>query len=83
MRGARLTRRYRPQGLNALWTEIVGEKLAKHSWPVRIERGTLIIATESQAVSQEISLFFRDRILQRIQGHFPRKRIRALRCMIK
>ncbi len=56
----------RAQALLRDWTEIVGETLAKKSWPDRYARGTVWVAVEGSAWATELRMRKGD-ILQRLR----------------
>lgn len=47
------------------WNEVVGEELAKRSWPDRYERGTVWVAVKGSAWASELRLM-KERILARL-----------------
>lgn len=49
------------------WNEIVGEALAKKSWPDKYERGTVYVAVAGSAWAQELRML-KPKILSRIDG---------------
>lgn len=48
------------------WPEVVGQELAKRSYPDRYDRGTVWIAVTGSAWAQELRMI-KDRILQRLR----------------
>jgi len=56
--------------LGSRWPELVGEKVAANSRPLKIERGVLTVVTRSSAWSQQLS-FLGERILSSIATTVP------------
>jgi predicted nucleic acid-binding Zn ribbon protein len=57
--------------LFGLWTEVVGEELAAHCRPIRLEDGALVIEAESTAWATQLRLL-QARLLTRITGEVGR-----------
>jgi predicted nucleic acid-binding Zn ribbon protein len=55
----------RAQKVLARWPEIVGEGLARRSWPDRFTRGTVWVAVSGSAWAQELRLM-KESILERL-----------------
>jgi len=54
----------------ALWPQLVGEAVAQHSRPTKIQRRVLQVAVSSAAWSQTLT-FERSRILQKLHESLP------------
>lgn len=52
------------------WKEVVGEGLAKHSIPLKIQMQTLTIITKHPTIAQELN-FMGEKIKESILGKFP------------
>lgn len=55
----------RAHGVLRRWNEVVGEELAKRSWPDRYERGTVWVAVKGSAWASELRLM-KEQILRRL-----------------
>jgi hypothetical protein len=64
--------------VEAAWTEIVGENVAKNSRPVQLAGDALVVATRSSAWSEQLSLLA-ERILAALRGRFGLRDLRRLR----
>ncbi|MCO5296282.1 MAG: DUF721 domain-containing protein [Fimbriimonadaceae bacterium] len=60
---AEVLRAARAQRVLRRWNEVVGEELAKRSWPDRYERGTVWVAVKGSAWASELRLM-KERILK-------------------
>ena len=69
--------------LDRAWHEAAGELLSRRSRIVGLSGGTLTVHVESSAVRHEIEAFRKAEILARIGEIYPRKRIAALRCVLR
>ncbi len=67
--------------LGAVWSDIVGTEVARHSRPSRIVDGTLQITTRSSAWSHQLS-FLSEQIVEAIKGRLPRAGIQRIRFRI-
>ncbi|HOO55547.1 MAG TPA: DUF721 domain-containing protein [bacterium] len=63
------------------WENIVGPDLAKHTKPIKIENGSLVIGVEGSAWSQEIS-FMKNAILQKINTRLGRRFLKSVKTRI-
>jgi hypothetical protein len=61
-----LERRLREQFAIAAWSEAVGPTVAAHSWAETVRDGVLLVATDTAAWAQELSLRWKERALERI-----------------
>ncbi len=48
-----------------LWDEVVGERIAEHTEPVKIEHGKLVVKAESPAWRNEVQ-YYQERIKREI-----------------
>jgi predicted nucleic acid-binding Zn ribbon protein len=61
-----------------IWSEIVGEKVAKHTEPDRVEHGIMIIKVSSPTWRQEL-YFQKTEIIKKINNKIGRNVIRDIR----
>ena len=61
-----------------IWSEIVGEKVAKHTEPNRVEHGIMIIKVSSPTWRQEL-YFQKTEIIKKINNKIGRNVIRDIR----
>lgn len=64
------------------WSGVVGQIIAKHSWPHSFRNGTLVIATESPAWGQEIRMAS-DQILTKLNNKANEKIFTDIRIIIE
>ena len=68
--------------LMARWETIVGQAIAQHAQPVRMQRTTLVLTVTNHAWMQELG-FLKQDILKKISAAFPRLVIKELRFELK
>ena len=61
-----------------VWNEIVGEKVANHTEPDRVEHGVIIVKVSSPTWRQEL-YFQKKEIIQKINNKIGKKVIRDIR----
>lgn len=61
------------------WEQIVGTYLHKHSRPVALRRGTLIVAVTQAPIRYDLERHHRPGILARLQEKFPAAGIRSVK----
>lgn len=65
-----------------LWPTAVGEKIAKHAWPLKmLEDGLLLIGTEHSTWSQHLHMIERD-LVTRLNKALGEPRIKGLRFCV-
>ncbi|MFV0337833.1 MAG: DUF721 domain-containing protein [Chthoniobacterales bacterium] len=64
------------------WRELVGDFLAEHSRPVSLRSGALVIQVLQPAVHYELDRVWKTKILERLQKHFGRTKIRSIRFRV-
>tara|TARA_R110000868_G_scaffold42895_5_gene144704 strand:+ start:4914 stop:5468 length:555 start_codon:yes stop_codon:yes gene_type:complete len=69
-RGARAKDVFDFLHLVKVWPQIVGQKLAKHTLPVKNSRGVLTVLTDHPAYGQELS-FLQTVLIKKIEAQFP------------
>lgn len=67
--------------LGAVWADLVGENVARNSYPQRLLDGTLLILTRSSAWSQELS-FLAERIVRAAGARLPNSGIERVRFRV-
>ena len=61
-----------------IWNEIVGEKVAKHTEPNRVEHGVIIVKVSSPTWRQEL-FFQKNEIIKKINNTIGKNVIRDIR----
>ena len=56
--------RYKQEYAKSNWSSIVGEKIARHTQPVSVDRGTLFVEVDNSAWLNELQFMKRDMITQ-------------------
>src|SRR5262249_12534436 len=67
--------------LLALWTEAVGEAIARCAWPVRLDRGILVIHATSERWAGELTGREAD-LVQRLSEHLGKGVVHSLRVEV-
>lgn len=67
--------------LQAVWPELVGERLARHTQPTKVLGRSLTVITSSPAWSQEIALG-QSLVLTLLNERFPRLGLTSIRCRV-
>jgi predicted nucleic acid-binding Zn ribbon protein len=61
------------------WPKVVGEKVAKHAWPVKmVEDGALLVAAESSVWLQSLR-FLEPQIIEKFAKELGSKKVKSLR----
>lgn len=60
------------------WEALVGETVAQHVQPASLDKGILVLQTDSSVWRQQISLM-RSEILENVHSHFPVENIKQIR----
>lgn len=81
-RKVELGRRLRAEMAALRWQEVVGEVIAARTRVEGVEGGTLIVATESPAWSNEIS-FRKAQIIERLNEVAGEEVIKDIRCVVR
>jgi len=77
-----LESRLREEEIIAAWAEIVGDFFAKHSRPVRINQGVLVVNVLQPTVLYELDRQCKSLILSKLKKRFGGKLIRELRFRV-
>jgi predicted nucleic acid-binding Zn ribbon protein len=65
------------------WPRVVGEKTAKHSWPVKLfDDGVLLVAAENNAWLQSLR-YLEAQILDKLEKALGKRRVRELRFKVQ
>ena len=65
-----------------VWPKAVGEKIAKHAWPLKLlDDGLILIGTEHSAWSQHLHLMERD-LVTRLNQALGEPRVKGLRFCV-
>jgi hypothetical protein len=67
--------------LAAGWSDIVGDEVARHSHPARLDDGTLLVTARSNAWSQQLS-FLSERVVEAVRARMPQVRLERLRFRV-
>ncbi len=68
--------------LESDWVEIVGQSVAKHARPGRIQRGVLYVFVRHSAWLAELSRFGQKEMLAAIQQRFGANKIKSIRLQL-
>jgi predicted nucleic acid-binding Zn ribbon protein len=74
-----LEARLREEEIISAWVEIVGEFFGKHSRPVRLHQGVLVVNVLQPTVLYELDRQWKSLILGKLKARFGGKPIRELR----
>jgi predicted nucleic acid-binding Zn ribbon protein len=74
--------RLREEEVVAAWAEIVGDFFAKHSRPVRLHQGALVVNVLQPTVLYELDRQWKSVILAKLKKRFGGKVIRELRFRV-
>jgi predicted nucleic acid-binding Zn ribbon protein len=74
-----LTERLNEQEIQVAWREIVGDFLARHSLPVSVRDGVLIVQVIQPAVRYELDRSWKRSILHKLQARFGPKAVCEVR----
>ena len=74
-----LRQRLRQEEVFGVWTEVVGEFLAKHAAPARLSDGVLVVHVLQPTVHFELERVWKRPLLQKLQDRFGRQTIREIR----
>ncbi len=77
-----LEARLREEEVISAWAEIVGDFFAKHSRPVRIHQGALVVNVLQPTVLYELDRQWKSLILTKLKKRFGGKLIRDLRFRV-
>ncbi len=64
--------------LHSQWSALVGESVAQHARPGRMDGKRLVIFVDSSVWLNELSRYWKDTILKSLQGKFGREKIDAV-----
>jgi predicted nucleic acid-binding Zn ribbon protein len=74
--------RLREEEIIAAWAEIVGDFFAKHSRPIRLHQGALVVNVLQPTVLYELDRQWKSVILAKLKKRFGGKVIRELRFRV-
>ena len=74
--------RLREEEIIAAWAEIVGDFFARHSCPVRLHQGALVVNVLQPTVLYELDRQWKSVILAKLKKRFGSKVIRELRFRV-
>lgn len=77
-----LESRLREEEIFAAWAEIVGDFFAKHSRPVRLHQGLLVVNVLQPTVMYELDRQWKSLILTKLKDRFGSKLIKELRFRV-
>lgn len=64
------------------WTGLVGDAVAAHARPGRVERGTLYVFVDSSVWLSELQRYGSTQLLQNLGQRFGRERVKAVRFVM-
>jgi len=82
MKSFGLTERLRQEEITAAWREIVGDFIAAHSEPARLQSGVLYIRVLQPTMHYELDRVWKARILKNLRARFGAKTVREIRFNI-
>ena len=82
LKGLRLETRLGVSRLGAVWPEMVGDVLAKHTRPADLERGVLEVRVSHPGFLMELRGGPEKMILQRIRERFPELPVKRIRWSV-
>jgi len=68
--------------LNEEWASLVGQGVARHARPGRLESGVLTVYVDSSVWLSELSRYGKEEILTKLRGRFGAKRFKGLRLQL-
>jgi predicted nucleic acid-binding Zn ribbon protein len=74
-----LEARLREEEIISAWVDIVGDFFAKHSRPIKLHQGMLVVHVLQPTVLYELERQWKSLVLQKLQARFGGKLIRDLR----
>lgn len=74
-----LGERLRAEEMIGAWRELVGDFLAKHSAPVQLKEGVLIIAVLQPVIHHQLDREMKRTLLERLRARFGRGAVRDLK----
>ena len=74
-----LEARLREEEIISAWVDIVGDFFAKHSRPVKLHQGMLVVHVLQPTVLYELERQWKSLVLQKLQARFGGKLIRDIR----
>jgi len=72
-----LEKTYKQSKVMELWDKVVGERIAEHTEPVKIEHGKLVVKAESPAWRNEVQ-YYQEQIKQEINKELRETIIRKI-----
>jgi predicted nucleic acid-binding Zn ribbon protein len=78
VRGLGLEQRLHQSQLFFLWTQIVGEDIARHAQPVSLKNAFLVVAVDHPVWLQELERFHKPMILQKIQARVGKQTVKQI-----
>ena len=77
-----LANKVKEKDIDIYWEEIVGETINKHSKPVKIEYGRLLVNVDSSAWLNELERYSKGMILGKIKEKFGNSMIKSIRFQL-
>ncbi len=77
-----LEARLREEEIISAWAEVVGDFFAKHSRPVRLHQGMLVVTVLQPTVMYELDRQWKSLILTKLKKRFGSKLIKELRFRV-
>ncbi len=69
--------------LQNVWSSVAGEKIANQTRIQGVKRGTLLVAVVSSALLNELALFHKASLLERIQNDYPEWNIQDIKFRLR
>jgi predicted nucleic acid-binding Zn ribbon protein len=77
-----LGERLREEEITKAWREVVGDFVAKHSSPQRLDKGVLTVRVLQPTVHYELDRVFKPKLLAKLKARFGASTIRELKFRI-
>jgi predicted nucleic acid-binding Zn ribbon protein len=74
-----LRTRIREEEIKAFWQEVVGDFLSKHSAPIALESGTLVVRVLQPTVHYEMERVWKRKLLVKLKERFGNATVREIR----
>ena len=73
--------RFGEEEIAALWADVAGEKAARHTRPVSLKKGSLVVNVDGSSWLYELSVH-KGEILKKIEEKFKGRKIKEIRLRI-
>lgn len=81
LKGLGLEERYHEEEMMRAWRDLVGDFIAEHSRPLKIQGGVLVVQVLQPTLHYDLERTLKGRLLKKIQDRFGARKIRDIRFM--